>query len=130
MTEEGFFLTGVGICFFVVLGIIAIIHKRFSVMMGDLCEGEDRARFWSLAVEAWFFLYSMGSALRWCPEGTSDRQLFLAGVNQVKEGLNGTSNAIILFSVALIVFVMIRIVSAAIRKFRGSEKDILGRSNA
>lgn len=123
MVETGYFLTGLGICSFVVLSIIVIIHKRFSVMMVDLCEGEERSRFWSLAVEAWFFLYSVSSALRWCPEGTSDRQLFLAGVNQVKEGLNGTSNAIIMFSVALIVFVVIR-------KFKGSEKDILRRSNA
>jgi hypothetical protein len=122
MTETGYFLAGLGICSFVALSIIVIIHKRFSVMMVDLCEGEERARFWSLAVEAWFFLYSVSSALRWYPEGTSDRQLFLAGVNQVKDGLNGTSNAIILFSVALIVFVVIR-------KFKGSEKDILRRSN-
>jgi len=123
MTETGYFLTGLGICSFVVLSIIVVIHRRFSVMMVDLCEGEDRARFWSLAVEAWFFLYSVSSALSWRPEGTSDRQLFLAGVNQVKDGLNGTSNAIIMFSVALIVFVVIR-------KFKGSEKDILRRSNA
>ena len=123
MAETGYFLTGLGICSFVVLSIIVIIHKRFSVMMVDLCEGEERARFWSLAVETWFFLYSVSFALRWSPEGTSDRQLFLAGVNQVKEGLNGTSNAIIMFSVALIVFVVIR-------KFKGSEKDILRRSNA
>ena len=123
MTEIGYFLTGLAICSFVVLSIIIIIHKRFSVMMIDLCEGEGRARFWSLAVEAWFALYSISSALKWCPEGTSDRQLFLAGVNQVKNGLNGTSNAIILFSVGLIVFVIIR-------KFKGTENDILRRKSA
>ena len=123
MTEIGYFLTGLAICSFVVLSIIIIIHKRFSVMMIDLCEGEERARFWSLAVEAWFALYSISSALKWCPEGTSDRQLFLAGVNQVKNGLNGTSTAIILFSIGLIVFVIIR-------KFKGTESDILRRKSA
>jgi hypothetical protein len=123
MTEIGYFLTGLAICSFVVLSIIIIIHKRFSVMMIDLCEGEERARFWSLAVEAWFALYSVSSALKWCPEGTSDRQLFLAGVDQVKNGLNGTSNAIILFSTGLIVFVIIR-------KFKGSKNDILRRKSA
>jgi hypothetical protein len=123
MPEIGYFLTGLAICSFVVLAIIIIIHKRFSVMMIDLCEGEERARFWSLAVEAWFALYSISSALKWCPEGASDRQLFLAGVNQVNNGLNGTSNAIILFSAGLIVFVIIR-------KFKGSENDILRRKSA
>jgi len=123
MTEIGYFLTGLAICSFVVLSIIIIIRKRFSVMMIDLCEGEERARFWSLAVEAWFALYSISSALRWCPEGTSDRQLFLAGVNQVKNGLNGTATAIILFSIGLIVFVIIR-------KFKGTESDILRRKSA
>ena len=91
-------------------------------MMIDLCEGEERARFWSLAVEAWFALYSISSALKWSPEGTSDRQLFLAGVDQVKNGLNGTSNAIVLFSIGLIVFVIIR-------KFKGSENASLGRKS-
>jgi hypothetical protein len=91
--------------------------------MVDLCEGEARARFWTLAVEAWFTLYSISSALKWCPEGTSDRQLFLAGVNQVKSGLSGTSFAIILFSIGLIIFVVIR-------KFKGSESDLLRRKSA
>jgi len=85
--------------------------------MVDICEGKERARFWSIAVEAWFALYIISSALKWCPEGTSERQLFLAGVSQVKNGLNGTSTAIILFSIGLIVFVVIR-------KFKGIEKDI------
>jgi hypothetical protein len=119
MTETGYFSAGLAICSFVVLAIITIIHKRFFVMMVDLCEGEERARFWSIAVEAWFALYSISSALKWCPEGTSERQLFLAGVNQVKDGLNGTSTAIILFSLGLIVFVLIR-------KFKGSENGIQG----
>lgn len=123
MTETGYFLTGLAICSFVVLAIITIIHRRFAVMMVDLCEGEERARFWTLAVEAWFALYSISSALKWCPEGTSDRQLFLAGVNQVKNGLSGTSTAIILFSIGLIVFVVIR-------KFKGSETAMLGRKGA
>lgn len=123
MTETGYFLTGLMICSAIVLSIIVIIHKRFYVMMTDLCEGEERARFWSLAVEAWFALYSISSALKWCPEGTSDRQLFLASISQVKNGLNGTSNAIILFSIGLIVFVIIR-------KFKGSENDILRRKSA
>lgn len=123
MTETHYFLAGLGICTIVVLSIIVIMHRRFSVMMIDLCEGEERARFWSLAVEAWFFLYSISSALTWCPEGISDRQLFLAGVSQMKSGLNGTSRAIIMFSAGLIVFVMIR-------KFKGSEKDILRRAGS
>ncbi len=123
MTETGYFLTGLAICSLVVLAIIAIIHRRFSVMMEDLCEGKERARFWTPAIEAWFALYSISSALKWCPEGTSDRQLFLAGINQIKDGLNGTSTAIILFSIGLIVFVVIR-------KFKGSENDMLGRKNA
>ena len=91
-------------------------------MMVDLCEGEERARFWSLAVEAWFALYSVTSALKWRPEGTSERQMFLAVVEQVKNGLQGTSTAIILFSTGLIVFVLIR-------KFKGSENNILGRKS-
>ncbi len=123
MTETGYLLTGLGIFAFVVLSIIVIIHKRFSLMMVDLCEGEERARFWAPAIEAWFAFYSISSALKWCPDGTSDRQLFLAGVNQVKNGLNGTSTAIILFSMGLIVFVVIR-------KFKGSENDILRRKSA
>lgn len=123
MTEVGYFMTGLVICSVVVLSIIIIIHKKFYAMMVDLCEGEKRARFWSLAVESWFALYSISSALKWCPEGTSDRQLFLAGINQIKNGLNGTSNAIILFSMGLIVFVLIR-------KFKGSENDIIRRKNA
>ncbi len=92
-------------------------------MMVKLCEAEERASFWTLAVEAWFALYSIISALKWCPEGTSDRQLFLAGVNQAKNGLSGTSFAIILFSIGLIVFV-------GIRKFKGSESDLLRRKSA
>jgi len=123
MSEVGYFLAGLAICAFVVLAIVTIIHRRFSVMMVDLCEGEERARFWTLAVEAWFALYSISSALKWHPEGTSDRQLFLAGVNQVKNGLSGTSTAIILFSAALVIFVIIR-------KFKGSENDILRRKSA
>ena len=123
MTETGCFLSGLAICSFVVLSIITIIHRRFLFMMVDLCEGEERASFWTLAVEAWFALYSISSALEWNPEGTSDRQLFLAGVAQVKNGLTGTSIAIVLFSTGIILFVVLR-------KFRGSERDILGRKSA
>jgi len=123
MTETGYFMTGLAICSFVVFAIITIIHRRFFIMMVDLCEGEERARFWTLAIEAWFALYSISSALKWCPEGTSERQLFLAGVKQIKDGLNGTSTAIILFSIGLIVFVVIR-------KFKGSERDNLRRNSA
>ncbi len=91
--------------------------------MADLCEGEERAGFWSLAVEAWFFLYSVSSALRWHPEGTSERQLFLESVNQVRDALNGTSTALILFSSALLAFVVMR-------KIRGGVKAVLRRSNS
>jgi hypothetical protein len=123
MTKTGCFLSGLAICSFVVLSIITIIHRRFLFMMVDLCEGEERASFWTLAVEAWFALYSISSALEWYPEGTSDRQLFLAGVAQVKNGLTGTSIAIVLFSTGIILFVVLR-------KLRGSERDILGRKSA
>jgi hypothetical protein len=118
MTEMDYFLTGLAICTFVVLSMIIVIHKRFLVMMSDLCEGEERAGFWTLAVEAWFALYSISSALQWSPAGTSDRELFLAGIAQVKNGLTGTSTAIILFSTGLIAFVVLG-------KFRGIESDIL-----
>jgi hypothetical protein len=74
-------------------------------------------------VEAWFFIYSVSSALHWRPEGTTDRQLFLSSICQIKEGLNGMSNAIIMFSVGLLVFVFVR-------KFKGREIDILGRDKA
>ena len=123
MGEGGYFLTGLGICAAITLGILLIIHGRFQVMMNDLCEGEARGRFWSLAVEAWFFLFSIGAALKWKPEDLTDRQLFLSSINQVRSGLNGMSTAIILFSAGLIVFVLIR-------KFRGREEDVLGKGNA
>ena len=116
MAETGYFLTGLLVCSVVTFSIIAVMHKRFSIMMVDLCEGEARARFWTVAVEAWFFLYSITSVLKWCPEGTSDRQLFFAAINQIKSGLNGTSSAIVMFSVGLLAFVLIR-------KFKGREKD-------
>jgi hypothetical protein len=90
-------------------------------MMVDLCEGKVRARFWTIAVEAWFFLYNTSSALKWHPEGTSDRKLFLSSIEQIKDGLNGTSNAIIMFSAGLLVFVLIR-------KFRGRENETLNRN--
>ncbi len=108
------FLVSLGFCMFVAVAIIAVIHRRFQLMMIDLCEGEVRARFWTLAVEAWFFLSSITSSLTWRPDGLEERQLFLSSICLVKNGLNGMSNSIILFSVGLIVFVVIR-------KFKGKE---------
>ncbi len=80
MTETGYFLISLLFCLVTTLSIIAVIHKRFFEMMVDLCEGEVRARFWTVAVEVWFFLYSTSSALKWCPEGDSERQLFFASI--------------------------------------------------
>ena len=92
----------------VAVSIIAVIHKRFQIMMVDLCEGEARARFWTPAVEAWFFLSSLTASLAWKPEGLEERHLFLSSICLVKGGLNGMSNSIILFSVGLIAFIVIR----------------------
>ena len=108
MTETVYFLTGFFVCKVIALAIIAIIHKKLSVLLSDLCEGESRAQFWAYAVEVWFFLYSISSALRWCPEGFSERQLFFASIQQIKDGLKGMSIAIVLFSGILIAFVIIR----------------------
>ncbi len=120
MAEIGYFLMGFLFCSIIVFSIIAVIHKRFRLMMVDLCEGEARADFWTLAVEAWFFLYSISSALKWHPEGTVERQLFFASINQIKDGLNGMSNAIVMFSVGLLVFVFIR-------RMKGKENEIAER---
>lgn len=120
MTETGYFFMGLSVCSFIVFGVIAIIHKRFRLMMVDLCEGEARADFWTLAVEAWFFLYSISSALKWHPEGITERQLFFASITQIKEGLNEMSNAIVMFSIGLLVFVFIR-------RIKGRENEIVGR---
>jgi hypothetical protein len=68
--------------------------------------------FWTLVVEAWFFLSSITSSLTWRPDGLEERQLFLSSINLIKGGLNGMSNSIIFFSVGLIAFVVIR-------KFKG-----------
>lgn len=114
-SELWHFLVSLGLCTGIALFIIAIIHRRFQTMMVDLCEGEDRARFWTPAIEAWFFLSSVTAALAWKPDGLDERQLFLSSVHQVKSGLNGMSNAIILFSAGLIVFVLIR-------RFKGREQ--------
>ena len=108
------FLVSLGFCMFVATAIIAIIHRRFQLMMVDLCEGEARARFWTLAIEAWFFLSSITSSLTWHPNDLEEQQLFLSSICLVKGGLNGMSNSIILFSAGLIVFVIIR-------KFKGKE---------
>lgn len=102
------FSVSLGFCVLVAVSIIAVIHKRFQIMMVGLCEGEARARFWTPAVEAWFFLSSLTASLAWRPEGLDERQLFLSSICLVKGGLNGMSNSIILFSVGLIAFIVIR----------------------
>jgi hypothetical protein len=112
--ELGHFLVSLGFCMFVAVAIIAVIHRRFQIMMVDLCEGEARARFWTLAIEAWFFLSSITSSLTWRPDGLEERQLFLSSICLVKNGLTGMTNSIVLFSIGLIVFVVIR-------KFKGKE---------
>lgn len=122
MTETGYFLLGFLLCVIVTFGIIAIIHKKLFVLLTDLCEGEARAWFWTNAIEVWFFLYSISSALRWCPEGRSDRQLFFANIHQIKDGLKGMSNAIIMLSAGLLVFVLIR-------KFKGHENNAFRRED-
>lgn len=117
-SELWHFLASLGLCTGIAISIIAVIHRRFQTMMVDLCEGEDRARFWAPAIEAWFFLSSITAALTWRPDGLEERQLFLSSICLVKNGLNGMSNSIILFSVGLIVFVLIR-------KFKGRENPAL-----
>lgn len=112
--ELWWFFSSLILCAVVATGIVVIIHKRFQVMMVDLCEGEARARFWTLAVEAWFLLSGITASLTWRPEGVEDRQLFMGSINLIKNGLSGMSNAIVLFSVGLVVFVVIR-------KFKGKE---------
>ena len=108
------FLVSLGLCMGVAITIIVIIHRRFQLMMVDLCEGEARARFWTLAIEAWFFLSGITSSLTWRPDGLEERQLFLSSISLVKGGLEGMSHSIILFSMGLIAFVVIR-------KFKGKE---------
>jgi hypothetical protein len=44
----------------------------------------------------------------------------MGGINLIKNGLNGMSNAIVLFSVGLVVF-------AVIRKFKGKEIEEMRR---
>ena len=108
------FLVSLGLCMGVAINIIVIIHRRFQLMMVDLCEGEARARFWTLAIEAWFFLSGITSSLTWRPDGLEERQLFLSSISLVRGGLEGMSHSIILFSLGLIAFVVIR-------KFKGKE---------
>ncbi|MHB8843848.1 MAG: hypothetical protein ACYC7L_03790 [Nitrospirota bacterium] len=108
------FAASLGFCTLVAIIIITVIHRRFQIMMIDLCEGEARARFWTLAIEAWFFLSSITASLSWRPEGLEARQLLLSSICLVKSGLNGMSNAIMLFSAGLIAFIIIR-------KIRGKE---------
>jgi len=108
MTETGYFLTGLLLCTVVILGIITIIHRKLFLLLTDLCKGESRASFWAYAIEVWFFLYSLSSALRWCPDGTSARELFFTTIKQIKDGLSGMSTALIMFSAGLLAFVLIR----------------------
>jgi hypothetical protein len=117
------FLSSLGFCMFVAIIIITVIHRRFQVMMVDLCEGEARARFWTLAIEAWFFLSSITASLTWRPDGQEERQLFLSSICLVKSGLHGMSNSIMLFSAGLIAFIIIR-------KFKGKETTDLQREAA
>jgi hypothetical protein len=117
------FLVSLGFCMLVAIAMIAVIHRRFQVMMVDLCEGESRARFWTLAIEAWFFLSSITASLTWSPNGLEERQLFLSSICLVKGGLNGMSNSIILFSAGLIAFIVIR-------KIKGKEITDLQREAA
>ncbi len=122
-SELWHFLASLGFCMFVAVMIIVVIHRRFQIMMVDLCEGEARARFWTLAIEAWFFLSSINSSLSWRPDGLEERQLFLSSICLVKGGLQGMSNSIILFSAGLIAFVVIR-------KFKGRQNTGLQKEAA
>jgi hypothetical protein len=63
------FMASLGFCMFVAITILAVIHRRFQVMIVDLCEGEARALFWALAIEAWFILSGITSSLTWRPDG-------------------------------------------------------------
>ena len=117
------FLVSLGFCMVVAITIIAVIHQRLLLMMVDLCEGEARARFWTLSIEAWFFLSGITSSLTWRPDGQEARQLFLSSICLVKGGLEGMSHSIILFSMGLIAFVIIR-------KFKGRENSELHKEGA
>jgi hypothetical protein len=59
------FLLQLGFLYCRSAGIVAVIHRQFQAMMVDLCEGEARARFWTLAVEAWFLLSGITASLTW-----------------------------------------------------------------
>jgi len=111
MIEQAYFLSGFALCAIITLIIILIIHRKLFVLLTDLCEFEERALIWTFAIEVWFFLYSTSAALKWGPLVTSDRQLFFSTINQIKEGLNGMWTALIMLSVGLLVFIMIRKVS-------------------
>ncbi|HWR71654.1 MAG TPA: hypothetical protein VN604_00630 [Nitrospirota bacterium] len=117
------FLASLGLCMAIAITIISVIHRRFQIMMVDLCEGEARARFWTPAIEAWFFLSSITASLTWRPDGLEERQLFLSSICLVKDGLSGMSNSIILFSAGLITFVLIR-------KFKGKENTDMQKETA
>lgn len=121
--ETGYVLTGLAICSSVVLSVVTILHRSLLALLGDLCAGREGARFWTLALELCFVLYSISSALTWGPEGTSDRQLLQAGINQVKNGLSAASSAFILLSLGLAAVV-------SIRKLAGSINHMLRRKSA
>ena len=74
MTETGYFLSGLALCALITGSIIVIIHEKLCVLLTDLCEGESRALFWTSAIEVWFFLSGISSALRWSPDGLSDNR--------------------------------------------------------
>lgn len=120
MIEQVYFLSGFALCVLITLIIIVIIHRKLLVLLTDLCEGEARALFWTYAIEVWFFLSSTSSALRWGPDGDSGRQLFFTSVKQLKDGIQGMSTSLIMVSVGLLAFVMIR-------KFAGREHKELRR---
>ncbi len=96
---------------------LIVIHNRFQVMMVDLCEGEVRARFWTLALEVWFLLSGITASLTWRPEGEGDQQLFIGSINLIKNRLSDMSNAIVLFSAGLVAFIVIR-------KLKGKEIEM------
>ena len=122
MIKQVYFLSGFALCVLITLIIVVIIHRKLFVLLTDLCEGESRALFWTSSIEVWFFLYSTSSAMRWISEGTSHNELFFITVQQLKYGFSGMSTAIIMVSVGLLIFTVIR-------KFTGYEHKELRRNN-
>ena len=112
MIEQAYFLSGFALCVIITLTIILIIHRKLFVLLTDLCEGEARALFWTSAIEVWFFLYSTSSAMQWISEETSHNDLFFVTVQQLKYGFSGMSTAIVMVSIGLLVFTVIRKITA------------------